>query len=1019
MSYTKGSEWRKWDLHVHTPSSIVQNYWWDNDENWEKFITDLEKLPAEYKAIGINDYNFIDGYKKILNFKAQWRLSNIDLILPVIELRLTIFWWKDKFSSINFHVIFSDNVSSSDIQNKFINQLVVKVQWNETCFIQSKDDLQDYWKKLIEKWIVQNDGTSNLDIWFKNARFDINKIEELLTNHFSDNYLLAIWKNEWEDIRWDSAPVEKKDIINKSHFVFTASLTLDKAVIWIEKLKNQWVNHNLLHFSDAHNYSDDSSVNNNKIWKSYTWIKADPTFEWLKQIIYEPEDRVFIWEKPEVLDRVNSNKTKYIKSLQLNPIDWYTWNKWRWFENIKIDLNDELVTIIWNKGNGKSAIADIIWLLWNTYNDKHFSFLDKHRFCKNKLANNFEWTLTWKSWESVTKNLSEKINEDDIEKVRYLPQNFFNKLATDIDNENFKQTIENVVFQHLDDSLKIWKTSFEELKKYKTETIQKNIDQKKVELWRINSEIFENESKNQEDYKKKIINHINAKNYELEEQKKLLKELTDDPVVNPSEWQEWKETEFFTEIEGYNSQISDLSDQIEWIKEEKRVLEVEKEELNNILQNFTLLENYLISYKSENKEILQKFDLNIDEIVTLNIDKSKVNSNLIELDEKLIKNNNLIIDELSLLEISDEVKRNELQGNSLIIQKNILLKKVDDIKTKLSDQEKIYQKHIEDKKKINKKIIEITGNKDTYDSLEYYQNIKNYLETDIENVLGELRKNRLTLSLEIFQNNIEIIELYKWFKEPIDQIVTEYKDELDDYNINIDVKVDIDNKFNNHFLSYISQNKKWSFNWKSDWEEMLKSIYMNLDLNNQESIETMLNDFIDYLNIDKRLDETGDLQRYIFEQVSDIEGFYNYIFGLEFLELKYELKLWEKSLDELSPWEKGTLLLIFYLMIDREWIPLIIDQPEDNLDNQSVYKMLTKFIKIAKKKRQIIIITHNPNLAIWSDAEQIITVNIDKSNDNLFTFSSWSIENEEINKWVVNILEWTMPAFDKRRLKYK
>ena len=45
-------------------------------------------------------------------------------------------------------------------------------------------------------------------------------------------------------------------------------------------------------------------------------------------------------------------------------------------------------------------------------------------------------------------------------------------------------------------------------------------------------------------------------------------------------------------------------------------------------------------------------------------------------------------------------------------------------------------------------------------------------------------------------------------------------------------------------------------------------------------------------------------------------------------------------------------------MIDKEEIPLIIDQPEDNLDNQSVFRMLSNFIKKAKKKRQIIIVTH-------------------------------------------------------------
>ena len=106
-------------------------------------------------------------------------------------------------------------------------------------------------------------------------------------------------------------------------------------------------------------------------------------------------------------------------------------------------------------------------------------------------------------------------------------------------------------------------------------------------------------------------------------------------------------------------------------------------------------------------------------------------------------------------------------------------------------------------------------------------------------------------------------------------------------------------------------------------------------------------------------------------------------------------------------------------MIDKEEIPLIIDQPEDNLDNESVYNMLSNFIKEAKKKRQIIMVTHNPNLAVGADAEQIIYVNIDKMNKNEFSFISGSIEEPAINKKIVQILEGTKPAFDKRKLKYQ
>lgn len=98
-------------------------------------------------------------------------------------------------------------------------------------------------------------------------------------------------------------------------------------------------------------------------------------------------------------------------------------------------------------------------------------------------------------------------------------------------------------------------------------------------------------------------------------------------------------------------------------------------------------------------------------------------------------------------------------------------------------------------------------------------------------------------------------------------------------------------------------------------------------------------------------------------------------------------------------------------------IPIIIDQPEDNLDNQSVYNKLVPCICAAKQKRQVIIVTHNPNIAVACDAEQIICCKMDK-NTHKITYLSGAIEDQEIKQNVVDILEGTMPAFDLRRRKY-
>ena len=75
-------------------------------------------------------------------------------------------------------------------------------------------------------------------------------------------------------------------------------------------------------------------------------------------------------------------------------------------------------------------------------------------------------------------------------------------------------------------------------------------------------------------------------------------------------------------------------------------------------------------------------------------------------------------------------------------------------------------------------------------------------------------------------------------------------------------------------------------------------------------------------------------------------------------------------------------------------------------------------IKDAKKRRQIVMVTHNPNLAVVCDAEQIICAEMQKDHENAVNYISGSIEDPMINAKIVDILEGTRPAFDKRDDKY-
>jgi predicted ATPase len=95
--------------------------------------------------------------------------------------------------------------------------------------------------------------------------------------------------------------------------------------------------------------------------------------------------------------------------------------------------------------------------------------------------------------------------------------------------------------------------------------------------------------------------------------------------------------------------------------------------------------------------------------------------------------------------------------------------------------------------------------------------------------------------------------------------------------------------------------------------------------------------------------------------------------------------------------------------------PFVFDQPEDDLDNDFIMHHLVPVFKKIKKYRQVIIVTHNANLVVNADAEQVITaVNEDKT----LNYDSGGIENVAIRDQICNILEGGKDAFTKREQKY-
>jgi len=226
--------------------------------------------------------------------------------------------------------------------------------------------------------------------------------------------------------------------------------------------------------------------------------------------------------------------------------------------------------------------------------------------------------------------------------------------------------------------------------------------------------------------------------------------------------------------------------------------------------------------------------------------------------------------------------------------------------------------------------------------------------------------------------------------------------------------------FEDQFLGKLNRQVRGSFSGVEESVQRLRG--MLVDINFDKSVEAV--EFAaridEMLHFDQR---EGQVQRdtRLADQLRkgvEPQEVLDYVFGMEYLNPRYSLTYAGQEIGQLSPGERGLLLLVFYLLVDKDDIPIVIDQPEENLDNQTIYKVLVKCIKRAKERRQVIMVTHNPNLAVVCDAEQIVYASCDKAASR-FEYEAGAIGRDEIKSRVVQILEGTEPAFKNRQLKYR
>lgn len=979
----KGSIWRKWDLHVHSPASFSYK------GTYDQFVDQIEKSDCD--VVGINDYCSVEGYKQ---FTTKAPNSN-KVVLPVVEFRMTNALLNKNSKNgqrINFHIVFSNEIDILDIEN-FLKSLIVNGSQISSKYSDSK-------------------------FLYENVAVDFGRTKELLEANPTFRWKYLIWMPYDEYGGIDNIdPVNdqwfKQGLINDSHFIGSSNQKQIDFFLWKDdKVKEEkfeeWFKDKkpCLKGSDSHEHTYPiGAIRDEKSQpcERCCWIKADLTFEGLRQVVNEPEDRIFIGKMPPKLLDIESNKSHYINAISLKPVD--STQKNPWFDN-EIPINPGLVAIIGKKGSGKSAQADSMALAGKSHADSNtYSFLRDDKFRKKGLAKQYEAILTWEDGISVKSNLDDQVNLTEPEQVKYLPQKFVEAICDGSGvNQLFQQEIDKVIFSYVPEENRNSTSNLKDLIRLKTGLIDRNVETLKQKVSEQNGSICKLENK-------KLPIYLGSLKRKLEEKQRELKNLVEPKKVTEPKSKPSKD------VEDKISALNKSFEEVEKLIGEKQLV------LKGVNQNITKVQNLEIALGSLQKQFDDFLSGYKEDLTFLGIDPQKLVT--IKIDEALItqKKTSLSLEKDSLTILLSE------EGDaktSLVVKKKGIqadLKTIVDSLDKENNAFREYQKALKTYQ-TKRGLIEGVDDDTSLTTIKSLTGEIEYVQKKLDKDIETSEKLRDQTVEQIYDELLKKISFYEEIYAPLAKVISdkEEKQRKTGSVLNFDVGIVFDKlNFPIDFLSFIDQSRDGSFQGKAEALIRVKETIANSDLKTKDGIVNFIKELIECLRVDKSV--KGNPIKLLDDQLIKSDGkkleLYNYLYGLKYLEVKYNITFNGKDLNEneFSPGEIGALLLIFYLLIDKDKVPLIIDQPEENLDNESVYTLLVPYIKQAKKERQIIIVTHNPNLAVVCDAEQIISSEMDKHTYEI-RYTSGSIENPATNKKILDVLEGTLPAFQKRDQKY-
>jgi len=954
-----GSTWRRWDLHIHTPGTILN----DQFGSWDDFLAAIE-AQSEVRVLGITDYCSIENYSILKQHKEAGRIPEIDLIIPNIEFRISP--PNEQARAVNIHLLIrpDDPKHETEIRNALGRLTCKYASANYSCL---PDQLiafgRAYGGSTLDDRAALKTGVMQFKVDFTQLRAWHDSEPWLQGNSI---VVVAAGDDGLSGFQHDGSwGGYREEITRFSEMIFSGRP--GERDFWVghrqatdlDVLKRLGGFKPCIHGSDAHALSDLFRPDQDR----YCWIKADPTYEGLKQLLYEPAERVHIGPTPPVLH----DQARVITSVGLNSSN-------GWFDDIEIPLNPGLVSIIGRKGSGKSALAELIAYAAGSWPaSESDTFLKRAGPHLRKL----QVRLKWADGEVSQVRLGQ--DQSDQQDVRFLSQKFVERLCSDdhVGTELVSE-IETVVFSYLDPTDTLNASSFDELRALRTEGIRSEGRRLRHEMRQLIGEecrLRENASK------------LAEKNQRLralsEERAGLLKQMPQPATDEEAKLQ------------------SEMTSKRQALAEAQRTVADDKEKLQRIRD----IRTRIGAYKSEIERFAAELRDMLDYVGVPADDRDAFALGFAEdTDPPLDRREAALNAAVSKLEGATDDPRD---GTILWLQQRLaeLAKRESADKARHARVNQIQSRIAAidaETQRLTKEVAQIQGPQ--------------------KDRIASIRQERLAAYGAYFENLGHEQSMLEGLYAPVSARLTGAEAAEQEQHLEFSIRWDANlDAWLDRGGALFDQRTTIPYGTMDDLANAARAILVPAWISGDPGrVRTALDEFLEGF----RKPELSPA-KYMRSGIT-IEDVFEWLYEVEHVKLNYGLKYNGTELEKLSPGTKGIVLLILYLGMDvADTRPLIVDQPDENLDNESIYELLATYFKTAKKRRQIFLITHNPNLVVNTDSEQVIVASAEARQNALpyITYQAGPLEDNtpsdlSIRQQVCRILEGGLVAFRQREQRY-